>query len=333
VCKEKSKGGLGVRDVRLVFLSLLFKWRWHILQSGRPLWKEILIVKYGNHILCDLDWCRYRTPHLVSNWWKNILSLDNVVPSKNWFLDSVGRKVGNGLSTSFWNTKWIGETPFSIDFPRLFFLSNHKEKMVRDFLDGDDTLSFSWHRNLFPWEEDLVASLLKLLEPKVFTLEDDCWRWLEDVDGGFFVKSSYNLLSKELESVEEMEGELVVVLDQIWESSALLKVVAFSWELLLDRIPTRSNIVIRGILALDGSCEFLGCIGQVESYTHLFLHCPSAMKVWGEIFKWLGISVVIPPSLSSLFELAKGSARNVKIRSVFFIDLACYSLVHLEGAK
>ncbi|KAK2371703.1 diphosphomevalonate decarboxylase MVD2, peroxisomal [Trifolium repens] len=96
--------------------------------------------------------------------------------------------------------------------------------MVRDFLDGDDTLSFSWHRNLFPWEEDLVASLLKLLEPKVFTLEDDCWRWLEDVDGGFFVKSSYNLLSKELESVEEMEGELVVVLDQIWESSALLKV-------------------------------------------------------------------------------------------------------------
>jgi hypothetical protein len=43
------------------------------------------------------------------------------------------------------------------------------------------------------------------------------------------------------------------------------------------------------------------------------------MKVWGEIFKWLGFSLVIPPSLSSLFELFKGSARNAKIRSGFLL--------------
>jgi hypothetical protein len=43
------------------------------------------------------------------------------------------------------------------------------------------------------------------------------------------------------------------------------------------------------------------------------------MKVWGEIFKWLGFSLVIPPSLSSLFELFEGSARNAKIRSGFLL--------------
>jgi hypothetical protein len=37
VCKEKSQGGLGVRDVRLVNLSLLSKWRWRLLQPGLPL--------------------------------------------------------------------------------------------------------------------------------------------------------------------------------------------------------------------------------------------------------------------------------------------------------
>jgi hypothetical protein len=50
VCKEKSQGGLGVCDVRLVNLSLLSKWWWWLLQPGFPLWKEVLIAKYGNHI-------------------------------------------------------------------------------------------------------------------------------------------------------------------------------------------------------------------------------------------------------------------------------------------
>ncbi|GAU21871.1 hypothetical protein TSUD_33680 [Trifolium subterraneum] len=51
VCKAKSKGGLGVRDVRLVNLSLLAKWRWRLLLPGRPLWQEVLVAKYGDHIL------------------------------------------------------------------------------------------------------------------------------------------------------------------------------------------------------------------------------------------------------------------------------------------
>ncbi|KAK2371645.1 hypothetical protein QL285_084567 [Trifolium repens] len=35
VCKEKSQGGFGVRDIRLVNLSLLSKWRWRLLQPGK----------------------------------------------------------------------------------------------------------------------------------------------------------------------------------------------------------------------------------------------------------------------------------------------------------
>jgi hypothetical protein len=50
VCKEKIKGGLGVRDVKIVNLSLLTKWRWRLLQEGRSLWNEVLDAKYGSHI-------------------------------------------------------------------------------------------------------------------------------------------------------------------------------------------------------------------------------------------------------------------------------------------
>jgi hypothetical protein len=43
------------------------------------------------------------------------------------------------------------------------------------------------------------------------------------------------------------------------------------------------------------------------------------MKIWCEIFKWLGVEIVIPPSLITLFEVLKESARNAKIRSGFVL--------------
>jgi hypothetical protein len=93
----------------------------------------------------------------------------------------------------------------------------------------------------------------------------------------------------------------------------------FSWQLLLDRVPSRKNLEVRGMLPPDVPWECLGCVGKVENSTHLFLHCPCAMWVWGEVFKWLGVSIVIPPSISSLFELVKGPARNGKIRRGFLL--------------
>ncbi|MCI06473.1 ribonuclease H protein, partial [Trifolium medium] len=40
VCKPKNQGGLGVRDVSRVNLSLLIKWRWKLLQKDDAIWKE-----------------------------------------------------------------------------------------------------------------------------------------------------------------------------------------------------------------------------------------------------------------------------------------------------
>jgi hypothetical protein len=317
VCKEKKEGGLGVRDVRIVNLSLLSKWRWRLLQPGRPLWKEILIARYGNHITHYVDWSNFGTPSSASNWWKNIISIEKAVPGKNWFVDSVTRKVGNGNDTYFWSSKWIGATPLALVFPRLYSLSNQKEKVVSDFIvsqDGRRSWNFLWRRNLFIWEEDLVNNLVNILDSLVLSSEDDCWSWLPDPNKGFSVNSSFKLLSKELDMEELLIGELGRVLKQIWDSAAPSKVIAFSWQLLYDRIPTRSNLEVRGILSSDVPWECVGCVGKVETSSHLFLHCPCVMKIWCEVFKWLGVEIVIPPSLIILYEIVKESSRNTKIR-------------------
>ncbi|GAU50162.1 hypothetical protein TSUD_263410 [Trifolium subterraneum] len=292
IYKAKEKGSLGVRDVRLVNLSLLTKWRWRLLQPERPLWKEVLVAKYGDHILHMVDWSEFRIPTSASRWWKDICVLDKVVEFKNWLVESVSRKVGNGSSILFWTSLWIGEVPLSVAFPRL---------------------------DLFHWEVDLVARLREILDPVVFSLEDDFWSWRPDSDGVFSISSSYNFLVEELRIVEELEDDKMWVFNHIWDSPSPSKVIAFSWQLLYDRIPTRCNLEARGLLGTDLPWECVGCVGSVKSSTHIFLHCLSALMVWYEIFRWLGVVIVIPPSLFFLFEVFRGSARNAKIRQGFLM--------------
>jgi hypothetical protein len=282
----------------------------------------VLVAKYGNHILHEVDWSRYRSIPFASTWWKNIVSLDKAVEGKNWFLESMVRKVGNGVSTSFWHSKWIGDVPLAVAFPRLFSISNQQDLVIKDFLvtDSDNSMwAFSWRRNLFQWEEDRVSVLKDLLELASFTLEEDCWVWLPEEEGVFTVNSAYKLLLGEIGDNEEVEGVLGSVLEHIWDSPAPSKVIAFSWQLLYDRVPTRSNLSARGILLSETPWECLGCIGKVESSSHIFLHCPCTMLVWCEIFKWIGVSLVIPPSIETLFEMLKGVARNVKIRRGYLL--------------
>jgi hypothetical protein len=40
VCQHKVNGGLGVRDVRVLNVSLLAKWRWRLLDGEVTLWKD-----------------------------------------------------------------------------------------------------------------------------------------------------------------------------------------------------------------------------------------------------------------------------------------------------
>jgi hypothetical protein len=131
ICKA-----LGVRDVRLVNQSLLAKWRWRLLQPGLPLWKEVLVAKYGNHILHHVDYSNYRIPVSASNWWKDVCALDSVVVGKNWLVNSIVRRVGNGRSTFFWLSNWLGDAPLSLSFPRLYSLSNHRDSFVEELWVG-----------------------------------------------------------------------------------------------------------------------------------------------------------------------------------------------------
>jgi hypothetical protein len=204
----------------------------------------------------------------------------------------------------------------------LYSLSLQKDSLVEELFVREAVgckWNFIWRMALFQWELDLVTHLVELLDSVDLTLEEDCWWWIPEVEGSFSVKSAYTYLVKEFRILEDIVAEVPVVFEHIWESPAPSKVIAFSWQLLYDRIPSRSNLAYRHILAPDVSRECVGCVGVVETSSHLFLHCGGAIVIWYEIFRWLGIVVVIRPSLEVLFEVVRGAAKNKKTRNGFLL--------------
>lgn len=147
VCKPKEEGGLGVRDVRVVNLSLLAKWKWRLIQERNAPWKEVLVERYGIPSVGVLEGEGYRWPVYVSRWWRDLVTLDD----SNWFNSEHSRKVGNGANTSFWDVTWRGNWVFRNKYPRLFSLSNQKAKIgdLGTFETRECNWLFSWRRPLF----------------------------------------------------------------------------------------------------------------------------------------------------------------------------------------
>jgi hypothetical protein len=56
VCKPKRLGGLEVRVLRVVNISLMTKWRWRLLNGGHSLWQEVIKCKYGEWVIGRVDW-------------------------------------------------------------------------------------------------------------------------------------------------------------------------------------------------------------------------------------------------------------------------------------
>lgn len=108
VCQPKDRGGLGVRDIRVVNVSLLAKWRWRLLIGEDTLWNEVLMEKYGNNIGDLVEGGGDVRVAISSRWWKDISNLEGGGKGIGWFNEEVERRVGNGENTKFWYDRWRG---------------------------------------------------------------------------------------------------------------------------------------------------------------------------------------------------------------------------------
>lgn len=99
------------------------KWLWSYIGEERALWKEVIVVKYG-----ELDpWCTKTVyePYGVGVW----RTIRNLWPQVE---ANLHLKVGNGNETKFWKDAWVDQTSLKDLFPDLFFICENPEDTVCD---------------------------------------------------------------------------------------------------------------------------------------------------------------------------------------------------------
>lgn len=121
ICLPKV-GDLGIKHCGKFNLALLCKWKWRILNGVSASWFNLLSYRYGNikrFMICE------PCPSLgskVSIWWKDVCIVGSSQGHRNWFIDSIASKVGNGDFIDFWCDKWLGPEPLCSIFISLFVL-------------------------------------------------------------------------------------------------------------------------------------------------------------------------------------------------------------------
>jgi hypothetical protein len=146
-----------------------------------------------------------------------------------------------------------------------------------------------WRRNFLIWEEDLFSKLLELIALATISRKEDSWSFLGG--GEFTVNLMYHFLYNRFSPSSSLVLASADSLAKVW-SSAPSKVIVFSWQALLGRLSTRSNLARRGVVLVGGStCVFCGLFDETEN--HLFASCSWAWSVWLKVFKWFGVVPVV----------------------------------------
>ncbi|XP_045802968.1 uncharacterized protein LOC123896645 [Trifolium pratense] len=155
--------------------------------------------------------------------------------------------------------------------------------------------AWQWRRQLRAWEEELLGECQAFL--LTISLQDhvsDRWLWRTDLDDGYTVRDAYQLLTSQDDVTLDAASGL------IWHRQVPLKVSICAWRLLRDRLPTKANLVTRGILSTEAHFCVFGC-GEVESAQHLFLYCSSLGPLWSLVSSWIGSSSVTAQTLPEHF--------------------------------
>ena len=96
------------------------------------------------------------------------------------------------------------------------------------------------------------------------------------------MKSLYNYITNTSEIADMSQ------VDDVWCKHIPSKVSLMVWRLLHNRLPTKQNLVQRGVLLPTYGTCVAGC-DDIESATHLILHCNTFSVLWTLVRSWIGI--------------------------------------------
>lgn len=255
ICRNKKKGGLGIKDLTKLNISLLCKW-WCILEKDEGLWQDIVKFKYLR------GKCVSNVKHRQddSPMWSDLVKV------KNFYMQGRIVKTFGGELTRFWYDDWLFDKPLCTIVPSLFTLCEQKDVTCKQVVSGESMISFRRRLNeglLESWEK--IQSQMRDFQ---FSSEKDVIMWRWEKNGKFSLKSLYNA---------QCDTEINVSFKHVWKSKVPKKIKNFIWLMTNNAVLTKGNLIKRKWV---GNPECFFCSGD-ESIDHLFFKCVVARVVWG----------------------------------------------------
>ena len=137
----------------------------------------------------------------------------------------------------------------------------------------------------------MLQELMEMFDGYVCSEGQDTWRWGLDPSGVFTVSS----LRSHIDSLMLPEG----VSATRWLRFVPIKVNVLVWRLGLGRLPTRDNLVRKGVDLNSMLCP--SCSGVVESIAHVFFECDVANEVWRGVGIWIGDTTFQPHNMGDIY--------------------------------
>ncbi|GKC91035.1 RNA-directed DNA polymerase, eukaryota [Tanacetum coccineum] len=304
--RKKKLHGLGVSSFFALNRALLLKWVWRFVSQDGSLWYKVIRALYGSSV-------ETHSTSLSSNWC-SIMREVNKLKGKGFdFWSHCKKRIGNGDDSRFWFDCWIGDVPLRVKFPRLFALDLNKEASVAVKLSAPIDISF--RRNARGGiEEHLLADLTSLMDS--VTLSNSGDRWVCDLvsDGNFRVKEIRNYIDDLFLPHQAAQTR--------WIKYIPIKVNIFAWRARQDCLPTRVNLIRRGITIESSLCPV--CSVCEEDVCHIFFRCDLAQLVLRRICRWWGLD---PHDWSSFQEwqswilsIQFSSKVKAMLEGVFFVS-------------
>jgi hypothetical protein len=264
VQRPKTKGGLGVINLRLQNDALLLKHLHKFYNKCDIPWVQLVWFKYY----------RNKVPHATrevgSFWWKDIWRLNNIFRGFSFCF------IGDGSSACFWEDRWT-ESILSRSFPRLASFAKSDRASVQEVVEAVNIDDIFW----LPLSDEAMLELEDLQEIlQGFQFDEDSndiWRpvWGNDYSAKKFYDHIYNMV----------EGNPIFKI--IWKSRCIPRVKFFFWLILVDRLNTKNMLSRRHIGERSDDFCVLCTAGTEETIDHLFFQCPFACQCWDRIgFLW-----------------------------------------------
>ncbi|XP_071709026.1 uncharacterized protein [Rutidosis leptorrhynchoides] len=167
--------------------------------------------------------------------------------------------------------------------------------------------SYGWRRlprggiESIQWQQ-----LMDVVNQVQLVNECDQWCW----DGFKFGIYSVSQARKMIDSIDQQDPSQPT----LWCKYAPIKINVFIWRLKLRRLPTKLNLVAKGLELDDGICCV--CSNDFEDDLHLFTNCATSMDIWSALAAWFNLDIPTWNSLDGIWNWVDGVPINGKQRMI-----------------